>query len=169
MTEQRKRMLADGLVAGLIGYVMVVALFMAVDLITGRAAFHTAVVLGEALFSGVTVPGSVAGQWAPILAFNGVHLLAVLGFGFFAAWLMYEAEQHPQFWYVALFLFLAGAVFGYAGVLALTVVAGVTLSPWLVGSAGMLSAVGVGLWLVSGHRSLVRTIRTSPNAGFLME
>jgi hypothetical protein len=169
MTERRKRLLADGLVGGLVGYVMVVAFFTFLDVVGGRPPLYTGALLGEAMFAGLQDPGAVGVDPGPVLAFNGVHLVAVLAFSFFGAWLVYEAERHPQFWYVALFLFLAAAVFGYAGILAVTVMVGAVLSPWLIASAGLLSALGVAGWLIGGHWELVRVVRASPESGVVLE
>jgi hypothetical protein len=165
MTEQRKRLLADGLVGGLLGYIAVVAFFTAVDVLAGRPPLYTAAFLGQAVFGGLRDPAGFMIDGGLVLAFNGVHLLAVLVFAFFAAWLAYEAELHPEFWYVAFFLFLAAAVFGYAGVLAVTVMAGAALSPWLIACAGLLSAMAVAGYLLGSHRGLLRTIREGTAPG----
>jgi hypothetical protein len=165
MTGQRTRLLADGLVAGMVGYAMVVAFFALLDVASGRPPLFTAALMGEALFSGLRDPSSVSMDPRLVLAFNGLHLAGVLLFGFFAAWLVYEAELHPEFWYVAFFLFLAATVFGYAAVLAVTLMAGGMLSPWLIACAGLLGAMAVAGYLTGSHRSLVRTIRRVPLPG----
>jgi hypothetical protein len=96
-----------------------------------------------------------------VLAFNGVHMVAFLAFGFFAAWLVYEAELHPEFWYLAFFFFLSAAVLSYAAVLALSSVVGNLLSPWLVVASTMVGALGVAAYLAGSHRALIRAVRTS--------
>lgn len=158
MQEQRRRLLADGIVAGLIGYLTVAIFFAVANVAVGRSAVHTAALLGEALFWGLRDPASVVIDPGPVLAFNGVHLLAFMAFGFFAAWLVYEIERHPDFWYLAFFLFLGAAVLSYAGVLALTVLAGALVSPWLVVASSLLGAVAMAVYLGGTHRSLVRAV-----------
>jgi hypothetical protein len=168
MTEQRTRMLADGLVAGMLGYVAVVLFFTVLDVAGGRPALHTAAFLGEAVFGGSRDPVPAGIDMGLVLAFNGLHLLSVLVFGFFSAWLVYEAELHPELWYVAFFLFLAVGVFGYAAVLAVTLMVAAPLSPWLIASAGLLSALSVAGYLTRSHRALVRTIREASAPGGAM-
>jgi hypothetical protein len=157
MTELRTRMVADGVVAGVLGYLVVVIFFVILDVAGGSPPLHTAAVLGTALFGGSPGP-SGAVDMGVVLAFNGFHLMAVLGFAFYSAWLMYEAERHPDLWYVALFAFLAAAVIGYAAVLAGMALVRAELSPWLVASAGVLSALAVGGYLAVSHRPLLRAI-----------
>ncbi len=163
MTEHRKRLLIDGLVGGLVGYGAVVATFIAYDVVSGRPLFHTAALLGEALLGVPADGGLVAGAVDPgiVLAFNGLHLGAVLLFAYLSGWLVYEAELHPDFWYVSLVMFLAATILGFGGVLAVTVMLGVVLSPWLVAVTAVLGALAVAAWLLGGHWSLVRFIRDS--------
>jgi hypothetical protein len=165
MIERRKRMLADGLVAGVAGYLSVVIFFVILDLVGGRPPLHTAALLGEAFFGGSGDPAGPVLDMGLVLAFNGVHLVAMLVFAFFASWLMYETELHPEYWYAAFFLFMAAAVFGYAAVLAGTVLLGAALSPWLVASSGVVGALVVAGYLVGSHRPLLSTIRGAAAAG----
>jgi hypothetical protein len=157
MTESRARMVADGVVGGVLGYLVVVVFFLVLDVVGGRPPVHTAAALGSALFGG-SPAASGAMDMGLVLAFNGFHLAAVLVFSFFSAWLMYESERHPELWYVALLLFLAAAVLGYAAVLVGMTLVGAELSPWLVASAGVLSALAVGSYLAGSHRPLLRAI-----------
>lgn len=159
MSDERRRMVIDAILAGFIGYVVVVAFFAAVNLVAGRSPFYTAALLGEALFAGLRDPAAVSVEAGMVLAFNGVHLLAFLLFGLFGAWLVYEAELHPQFWYLAFFFFLGATVMGYAAVLALTAVAGILLSPWLLVGSSLLGALAMAGYLGGSHRPLVRSIR----------
>ena len=162
MRTERKRLLADGLIAGFIGYGVVVASFLAWNVAAGLPPFHTAALMGAALFGGLRDPALLVIEPGMVIAFNGVHLAAFLGFGFVAAWLVYETEQHPQFWYLAFFLFLVMAVAGFAVVLATSLVVGSLLPPWEVVLASMASAIGMATYLVGSHRGLVRLIRTAP-------
>ncbi len=164
MTDQRRRMLRDALIAGFIGYAVVVLFFAAANLIVGRSPLYTASLLGEALFAGLRDPASVTIDPGMALAFNGVHLVAFLLFGLFGAWLVYETELHPEFWYLAFFFFLGATVMSYAAVLALTVVAGSLLSPWMIVGSSLLGALAMAAYLGGTHRSLVRGIRGSGEA-----
>lgn len=165
MNEKRKRLLADALVAGVVGYATVVAFFAAVSLAQGRSPFHTAALLGGALFAGLRDPAAVVLDPGVVLAFNGLHLLAFLLFGLLAAWLVYEAELHPEFWYLAFILFVTAAVVSYGAVLALTVLVGTLVSPWLLVLSTVLGAVAMAGYLAGAHRALLRVIRAEPGVG----
>lgn len=159
MDTPRRRMMVDGLVAGGIGYLAVVLFFAVWNLSQGRSPFYTAALLGEALFDGLREPGAVVLDTGLIIAFNGVHMVAFLGFGYFAAWLVHEVELHPEFWYLAFFLFLAATVLSYAAVLALTVLVGSLLSPWLVVVSSLFAAAAMAVYLAGSHRPLWTAIR----------
>lgn len=159
MTPQRRRLIADGLVAGTIGYALVALLLIALDLAGGRSPLHTVALIGEAAFSGTGEPAAVAATAGPVLAFNGVHLAAYLLFGFFAAWLVYATGRHPELWSLALLLFAGGAVVSYAG--ALMVLIGSPLSTASVVAASLVGSAGVGAYLGVSHRTTIRSIRDS--------
>ena len=158
MNAERRRMVADGLAVGLIAYAVVVVFFLVLNVATGRPAFYTAALLGEAIFHGHRDPAATTLAAGPVLAFNGIHVAASLLFGFFAAWLVYETELHPQFWYLAFFLFLGAAVLGYAAVLAGVALVGAVLPAWSILVASLLAAAGMAAYLTASHRVLVRTI-----------
>lgn len=162
MRADRKRLILDGLLAGVIGYAVVVAFFIVLNLAQGRSPFHTAALLGSAVFGGLRDPGLLVLEPGMVLAFNGVHIVAFMLVGFFGAWLVYEAELHPQLWYLAFFLFLVGGVVGYAAVLATSLVVGHVLTPWHGVVANLLAALGMAAYLVASHRGLIRVIRESP-------
>lgn len=159
MNAQRQRLLGDGLAAGLIGYVLVAGFFVVLNLVAGRSPFYTAALVGEAIFSGLRDPSAVTLAAGPILAFNGLHILGYILFGFFAGWLVYETELHPQFWYLAFFLFLAATVLMFAVVLAIMTIVESPVPAWSVLVASLLAAVGMAGYLTGSHRSLVGTIR----------
>ena len=158
MNTQRQRLIADGFAAGLIGYALVVGFFVVVNVIAGQSPFHTAALLGETLFAGLRDPAAVTLAAGPILAFNGVHIAAYILFGFFAAWLVYETELHPEFWYLALFLFIGATLLGVAAVLAAMALLGDPVSIAFVSAASLLAALGMAGYLTASHRALLRTI-----------
>lgn len=158
MDTRRRRLIADGLAAGLIGYALVAGFFAVVNLVAGRSPVYTAALIGEALFNGLRDPAAVTLAAGPILAFNGAHLLAYMLFGFFAAFLVYETELHPEFWYLTFFLFLGATVLSYAVILAVMALVGNPVSTWAVVAASLLAAVGMAAYLTASHRSLIETI-----------
>jgi len=104
----------EGLVAGLIGYATVAAIFGVINLMGGESLFHTGALLGSALFFGARdASGLVAGP-GPILAYNGVHIVVSLLIGLGAAWLIYQTEKNRPLWFVVFFVFLAGLIYSVA-------------------------------------------------------
>jgi len=101
----------EGLVTGLIGYLTVVVLFAFLNLVSGQGLFHTAALMGSALFFGAREVGEVAPGPAPIVAYNGVHILVSLLIGLGAGWLVFQAEKNRPLWYVIFFIFLAGFIY----------------------------------------------------------
>lgn len=102
---------AEGLVTGLIGYATVVALFALLNLVQGNGAFHTAAIMGSALFFGSREVGGVVSGPGPIIAYNGLHMMVSLAIGLGAGWLVFQAEKNRPLWYVIFFIFLAGFIF----------------------------------------------------------
>lgn len=164
MNAPRTRLIQDSLIAGFVGYLTVVLFFVLWNLALGRSPLYTAALLGEGIFAGLRDPSAVALDPGLILAFNALHLAAFLVFGFFAAWLVYETELHPEFWYLAFFLFLAATVLSYAVVLALTVLVGNLLSPFLVVGSSLVGALAMAGYLVMSHRPLAAAIQRSDEA-----
>jgi len=101
----------EGLVTGLIGYLTVVLLFAVLNLVSGQEVFHTAALMGSALFFGAREVGEKISGPGPILAYNGVHMFVSLLIGLGAGWLVFQAEKNRPLWYVFFFIFLAGFIF----------------------------------------------------------
>jgi hypothetical protein len=148
----------EGLVTGLIGYATVAVFFMAADLVGGAGPFHTPAMLGGALFFGVREVGDVAlgalGP-APVIAYNGVHLLASLVIGTGAAWLVFQTERNRPLWYVVFFIFLAGFIYSVVivGVLAAELT---PFLPWsLIVAANVAAGITAGGYLWRRHTGLL--------------
>ena len=89
MTEERRRLIQEGFVAGLLGYGAVVVLFGILNLAAGESPFHTASLLGSALLGSSL---DQAGELGPVLAYNGLHLVVSVLLGTAAAFLAARAE-----------------------------------------------------------------------------
>jgi hypothetical protein len=142
MQEQRAAALGQGVIAGMIGYAVFVLFFAVTNIAAGQSPFHTAHLLGAALF-GMGDP-SAAAQAAPVLAYNGIHLIAALIIGMATSLLFLEVDLHPALWYVVMFLFIAGLLYTVAlgGIVASQIAGAVT---W-----GQVVAVNVLAGLLSG-------------------
>jgi len=141
----------DGLVTGLIGYLTVVVFFAVVNLLSGQGAFQTAAVLGSALFFGSGGSGTVVPGPGPIIAYNGVHILASLLIGLGAAWLVYQTERHKPLWFVIFFVFLAGFIYSVTAMGVLAAEMAHLLSWPLILLANLLAGVTGGGYLWWRH------------------
>lgn len=163
MDTSRTRILLDGLVSGLIGYVTVVLFFAVLNVIHGRSVFHTAALLGAHLFYGLRSPAELVIAPGPVLAFNGLHALLFIGAGLFMAWLAGLAERIPQGWYlvVVLFLIVMPHVVGLPVWFAESIQAEVPL--WYVVAASSLAALAMGGYLLAVHPRLRASLREPGN------
>jgi hypothetical protein len=107
MRPEARRALKEGVVAGLILYAAVAGFFIAVNLLGGRPAFHTAGLLGEALFGGLRDPGEATLDPGWIVGYNAVHLVVSLILGTAASFIVALIDTHRLAWYGFFFLFLA--------------------------------------------------------------
>lgn len=163
MTTRARAILADGLLAGFIGYVTIVLVISLADMAQGRPPFHTAGMLGTLLFYDVDDPTVLLKPWpGPVLAFNGAHLLVMLLFGTFLAWLVSLAERGPDLWYVAVvaLLFVLLHAVGLSLWLPDAVAGGV--SPWTVAGATAFALVTMGAFLWWTHPALRATLHAQP-------
>jgi hypothetical protein len=159
METSRTRIIADGIVAGLIGYVTVVLLFAVLNVIQGRSVFHTAALLGAHLFYGLESPAELVIAPEPVIAFNGLHSALFMGAGLFMAWLAGLAERIPQGWYptAVLFLIVMPHVFGLPIWFTEPIQAEISL--WYVVAASSLAAMAMGGYLLAVHPRLRAALR----------
>jgi len=167
MKETQSQVLYEGLVAGLVGYLTVALVLGLVDVFAGHSFFYTAAALGQAMFGGSAEAGESVVSPGAVFAYNGVHLIAFLVFGFLVAWLVVETELHPTFWYVAFFIPLG--VFFFVTVVAAGFgeALGGALPWWSVILANVLAALAMGAYLHRAHPSLLRELKEhgDPNLG----
>lgn len=127
---------ADGVVAGLIGSAVIAMLFAVLGLATGRGALHVPGVLAGALFAG---DGGPAGA-SPILGYTVLHALVLTAIGIVTAAFARLAGAAQQGWYLG----AVGLLFIVGHIVALPLWFGdavqATLSPWLV-SAGTTTGI----------------------------
>jgi hypothetical protein len=151
MTPTWRRILGQGLVAGLIGFATIAVVLAVVNLAAGRSPFFTAAVLGAALFYGISDPALVSVTPAYVFAYNGVHLAVFLVFGLVAAALAAVADRGWQLWYLALFFFIFIAFHLIAAVEALAAPMRATLPDAVVWGAGIAASVLMATYLIRAH------------------
>ena len=163
MTPERARVLSEGLVAGLLGYVVIALFFGSLHLFTGQSLFHTAAALGSGLVShdASIVGGAQAGS---VIAFNGVHMISFVFFGMIAAWLVSRAERNPGFFIVMLFLGLAGFFYSLSGFLGFSIDQPLAPSWPTVALANVLAGLFMAGYLFRVHPGLWAVIRESTDA-----
>jgi hypothetical protein len=109
--KSERSWVVEGMVTGLIGYVTVVVLLALVNLLGGEGLFHTPALLGSALFFGQRDPAAPLPGPAPVIAYNGVHILVSLVIGLGASWLVFQTERNRPLWFLVFFVFLAGFIY----------------------------------------------------------
>lgn len=155
MRRRTRRTLAEGLVAGILGYLVIALFFAGWNLVAGRSPFYTPALLGEALFYGLQHPNELSTiEPGPVFALNFVHLALLLAIGMAVAWIVAAGERIPQFWYLsALALtFIAVKTFGIVIFITETVRSALPFLGVILASA--LAASVMGLYLVSRHPGL---------------
>lgn len=157
MRPESARTLAQGLVAGAIGYAVVVAFFAAFNLTTGRPVLATAAVLGRLVLGEVPTAGAI--EAAPVAVYNGLHLVVFLLMGLAAAWLAYESEAHPTLWYVSLSLALFAFIHVFGAVAAFADPVREVVPLWTVLLASVLAAAAMGAYLWRSHPGLADRVR----------
>lgn len=159
MKPERARMLAQGLIAGAIGYAGVVVFYAIFNLATGRPIYFTAAVLGQALLGQLASPPEVTAAPAPIFVYNGLHLVVFLILGFLASWFISVTERHPRLWYLILSLAVFVFIHIFGAVAAFAAPAREAIPLWTVLLASLVAAALMGFYLGKMHPRLRRDIR----------
>lgn len=162
MRTDTRTILAGGLFAGLLGYVVVVVVMAVLNAVVGRSAFHTAAMFGSAIFYGLEDPAALRIAPGPVLAYNMLHVLAFLALGMLTSWLVAKAEEYPiaRFVILIVLIFVAAHVYG-AGV----IFAQPLLGPsawWELGIGSVAAAVAMGWYLLRLHPALRQGLRELP-------
>jgi hypothetical protein len=163
MKPERARVLSEGLVAGLLGYAVIALFFGSLNLFTGQSLFHTAAALGDGLVShdASLVGGVAAGS---VIAFNGVHMMAFVLFGVIAAWLVARAETNPGFFFIMLFVGLAGFFYSLSGFLGFSIDQPLAPSWIAVALANVIAGLFMAGYLFRAHPGLWGAIRASTDS-----
>ena len=157
MNADRSSIWLDGLLAGALGYAAVVIVISIVDLALGHSLFHTPATFGRGLISSESEQVSAA----PVLAYNGLHLLVFLAVGLLVSWLAYEVEMHPMIWYVAFFACISLFFLSVLFITAVTQPMSDVLPWWGILGANVVAAVVMGTYLAKRHPRLWSRIEAS--------
>ncbi|MBI2460925.1 MAG: hypothetical protein HYV61_05440 [Candidatus Rokubacteria bacterium] len=163
-----RRLIREGIVAGVIGAALVALWFLLVDALQGQP-FRTPALLGAAVFQGLREPTeAVAITAGAVAGYSVLHGLAFIAFGILCATLIVSAEREPAMLLAFIALFACFSVF-FLGLLWV-------LAAWLLGAlpwweilvANLLAAGGMLAYFFLGHRALGRALLGSL-AGVLPE
>lgn len=98
---ERHPVLTDGLFAGIVGYLSIVIVMLAIDAIQGTP-LHTLSALGALLFFGGPEAARAVTVDVPMaLAANGIVALVLLAVGMASSYLASLVEHAPSYWYLA--------------------------------------------------------------------
>ena len=140
MVLSRRRVLREGLVAGLIGAGSVASWFLVVDIIAGRP-FFTPAVLGSAMFWGLRDAATVIIGFQAVSAYTVIHALAFVLVGTIASQLLSEAEKDPGVLWLLIEFFVA-LEFGFHATVALVFTPLLAELAWINVAIGNLIAAG---------------------------
>src|SRR5437867_4640184 len=155
MAAARRSVLREGVVAGLIGAVVVAVWFLLFDLARGRP-FLTPGLLGGAVFRGV--PLGLEITVANVVGCPLIHGLAFIAFGGVAASLLALSEREPTLFVAFVILFAAFEVFvfGVVGALGRSMLG--ALVWWAILIGNLLASLAMLWYFFRAHRALPRTL-----------
>ncbi len=152
MPEERP-VLRDGVIAGLIGAVVVALWFLILDLARGRPLL-TPALLGSAVFQGLTDPAAVTITPGPIVFYTILHGVAFVGFGVIAASLILAAEREPAIFVAFAILFVCFEAFFIGAVAALGKSMLGALVWWAILAGNLFASVAMIWYFFARHRTL---------------
>jgi hypothetical protein len=152
----------NGLVAGLIGALVVAIGFFILDAARGQP-FHTPSLLGSVLFLGANVDDVTEVSGMIVFAYTGLHVLLFLAAGVVLAWTIAQVESRPQLGLLlVLLLVLAEAVaFGVEAAIVPQLVG--ALGAWAVALANVASGAAMIWFLLRRHPNVVERLRAAWN------
>jgi len=158
MKPDRARVLTEGLVTGILGYLAVVVFMALINVVSGRSVFYTASVLGQALTGGTDA--AAATESAAVLAYNGVHLVVFLVVGFIASTLVFATERYPSVWPLFFLVFVGLLMVSWITFAVLAAPLSAALPVWAIVVANLLAAGAMGTYLLKRHPMLWATVES---------
>ncbi len=143
----------EGIVAGLVGGIVVAIWFMAYDFAAGNA-FHTPAILGAMVFGNAGANGSVEATLPLVLGYSILHFFAFVIFGLALAVLLAASEWEPFMLLGALLLLAVFEVFFVGFVSLIDSSALDALGWWKIIAGNILALIAVATYFIRGHRGL---------------
>ena len=152
-----RRVIREGVVAGLIGAAAVAVWFLVVDAVQG-APLRTPAILGAVILHGARDPYAVSVTAGPILGYTVLHGLAFIAIGLVAALLVAGAEREPAMLLALLIVFAAFEVFFLALIAFLAQpVLGVVVW-WEILIGNLLASAAMFWYYLTRHQALGQTL-----------
>jgi hypothetical protein len=147
------KLVARGLVTGLIGAGVVAVWFLVLDTARGQP-FFTPAALGAALLLGATSHVDVQVTLAVVAAYTVLHLAAFAGIGIAVEWAAERVERAPAVLRAAVltFVLLEGLFIGVVGALSQWVLG--ALGYWAVAVGNLLALASMAMWILATHPKL---------------
>jgi len=143
----------QGIVAGLIGAVVVAAWFLLIDSVL-REPLYTPAALATVLFEGGGTPGAVEISAVPVLGYTLVHFTFFILFGVVLSGLVTQVERFPPLAFGLLILFVVFEVFFIAMAAMLGRWILEELAWWSILLGNVLAALAMGTYLWRAHPEL---------------
>ena len=149
--------LREGVIAGVIGAVIVAAWFMVYDLLAGQP-FRTPALLGAIIFNGMREPSSFAVTTALVLGYTVLHFFAFIMFGIAASITMAASEREPlvALGVVVLFVWFEMCFAGFVTYLDLTGIR--EIGWWNITGGNVLALAAIVAWYEHRHPRVVPRI-----------
>jgi hypothetical protein len=147
------RVAREGIVAGLIGAVVVAIWFLGYDLVVGQP-LRTPALMGAAIFRGARDPSLVKATVPLVLGYTILHFFAFVAFGAVAAILIMASEWEPLLALGAFVLFAIFEVFFVGFVTLIDVSLLEALGWWKIVLGNIMALTAMAAFFLYGHRDL---------------
>lgn len=158
MLLRTNHVIRQGIVAGVIGAVVVAVWFLIVDSIAGRPLF-TPAALGSAILNGASGVPTVEFSGATIIGYTLIHISAFLLAGVLVSALVTQAERAPYLVFGMILLLVIFETFFIAMVAMLGSWLMEELAWWSVLVGNLLAAVSMGAYMLKVHPRLRAELR----------
>src|SRR5262249_10059146 len=157
MASGERSVLREGIVAGVIGALVVAVWFLVVDSLRGQP-LETPSFLGRSLFYGPQAASGAGFAPMPVLGYTIIHGLAFVAFGIIAAAVIAASEHEPALVIAVVILFACFETFFLGVVSVLGRAVQDVLVWWEILVANLLAATAMLWYFLLRHRSLPRTL-----------
>jgi hypothetical protein len=142
MQQSRTRIILEGVVAGLLGGLVIAAWFFIFDAAQGHP-LETPAILAATLLHGVRQPAMTGAAWTLVAEYSVVHFLAFAIIGAIGALLINAAKDHPEMFGALLIFTIGFEVFFIALIIMLGPAAESAVSIWKGMTGNLLATVAM--------------------------